>query len=501
MSETAPTTAPDEPKPTTVFVLRGLQLLVIALLFVPAIYWRGGILETESPWFIGHYLDDRGVIEKVFDPQVNDFGAYQGRELSYFFDYLDAQAFRAWMQLGQPFFISTSTFLATAALVLIQQWWIRRLLPRLHPVTSILVLLIYLSGFVRLSTDGMYYRSTKPLMVPFIVLGMSLIWYFQRESSSEGTRRHPLQLVFGSLFAIGTTISLLDRMGFYLVTVAMVLTGIHAMWRKGRWDVCLGLMAASAAGLYYNYLLGPMLIHRVNGYWPDFTFQRVKLQTLVTEPWYLVRGMRLLVEQAWFCFGNFAVLLILLATLYYGAKRLRSSDSSPALEWSRVGPPLLYALLAFAAGTLMTAIMLIRHPIIYDLDHRLWYYGLPIQAALLFPVWLGLNWYLAGASAQRTKAVNILLFCLVVSNVLSWGRYQRDLFTGQWYPVSYHQTVLLRQSLAQGDADPELSGNYVVFFAVCQALEQADGGESREPLPEMTVPLIPARPTVDPPSN
>ncbi|MBX3414558.1 MAG: hypothetical protein KF708_17860 [Pirellulales bacterium] len=489
----------EQPQPGGGLVLRALRLSVVVLLVVPAIYWHGGVLETESPWFISHYLDYRGIAAKVFDPHTNDFNAYQGRELSYFFDYLDAQVFRVWLQMGYPLFIATSTFLATVSLVLVHQLWIGRLLPRLPPVTSILVLLVYLTGFVRLSTDGMYYRSTKPLMVPLIVLGMSLVWYFQQRPR-DGVARRAMWWAVVSLYTIGTAISLLDRMGFYLVTVSAALTAIHAVWRKGHWDVCLALMASSATGLLYNYVLGPQLIFWINGYRPDFSYQRVDLMRIVTEPWHLAQGSLLLVEQAWLGFGNYALLLALLLMLTALAIVLKRRGI-PRHRWTAFVPPLLYSCLASVAGAFMLAVMVVRHPAIYDVDHRLWYYGLPIQATLLFPVWLGLNWFLEGSSARRALLVNVVLVGLVASNLLSWGRYRRELFAGEWYHVSYGQTELLRRSLQQESLDPNLGGNYVTLYYVCLLFDSASRPPGERNMPPAIAPLRPPAPAGSTPRN
>jgi hypothetical protein len=53
----------------------------------------GGYLHWESSAFLLNYTADRPLLNIIFDPQKNDWGLYQCRELSYFFDYLDAKSF------------------------------------------------------------------------------------------------------------------------------------------------------------------------------------------------------------------------------------------------------------------------------------------------------------------------------------------------------------------------------------------------------------------------
>ena len=76
------------------------RALVAAAILAPAWYWDGGLIEIEALEFIRHYLDPRGLLQKVFDPYTNDLGTYQARELSYFFDYLDARVFNVLIARG-----------------------------------------------------------------------------------------------------------------------------------------------------------------------------------------------------------------------------------------------------------------------------------------------------------------------------------------------------------------------------------------------------------------
>lgn len=456
---------------------RALQLLAVALLIAPVIYWQGGVLLPETTWFITHYLDDRGLVQKVFDPDVNDFEAYQGRELSYFFDYLDAQVFRELLGRGFVLFVAASSLLASAALVLVHQCFTRRLLPKLDRVTSILVLLLFLSGFVHISTDGVLYRSAKPLLAPLVLLSMTLVWYFhQPRQGKPWTRIHGM-VAFLSLFVLGSAMCLLDRIGFFFVTLAAGLAYLHCMLQRGRWSVFLGLAAASGFGVFYNRVLGPALIHRVNGYWPKFEYQQLEASRLATEPMHLARGCFLMLEQIWLFFGNYALLIgIVAACVCLASWFRRDRTAQPAVRPASL-LPVLYALLAFAALSLMFALMHIRHPAIYAVDHRLSYFGVPIQAALIFPTMLCLGWFLEGASSRRVLAVNAILLILVVSNLASWDRYYRQVLTAEWGPFAYRQTAALRRSLEQGTPEAELRAPYAAFYRDCVQYSSAEGVE------------------------
>ena len=65
-----------------------LCCMVVPLFKLALLEW--GAPDPETALFLEQYLAGRGVLESVFDPLRNDWGFYQGRELSYFFDRLDA---------------------------------------------------------------------------------------------------------------------------------------------------------------------------------------------------------------------------------------------------------------------------------------------------------------------------------------------------------------------------------------------------------------------------
>jgi hypothetical protein len=136
---------------------------VAAAIVAPLWYWSGGLLELEATEFIEQYLDSRGVLQKVFDPQTNDLGTYQAREFSYFIDYLDAQVFGTLLGLDWPLFVPTSTVAASLLTVVVFVAAARRY--ALPALTTSLLALVYFSSYTHLVTMGMFYRSAKPALV------------------------------------------------------------------------------------------------------------------------------------------------------------------------------------------------------------------------------------------------------------------------------------------------------------------------------------------------
>ena len=79
-----------EAKPRNRFLATACAVLAGLCVLIPAAFWKGGVLDGEAIMFVINYADDRTPLQKVFNPQLNDFNTFQARELSFLFDYLDA---------------------------------------------------------------------------------------------------------------------------------------------------------------------------------------------------------------------------------------------------------------------------------------------------------------------------------------------------------------------------------------------------------------------------
>src|SRR5687768_12405495 len=102
--------AEEAPSRAARFARGYLPPMVLALVATVVVirFWNGGTLEHEALTFISNYTADQSLLKKVFDPHANDFGTYQARELSYFFDYLDANIHQSIVARYAPaFFIPT----------------------------------------------------------------------------------------------------------------------------------------------------------------------------------------------------------------------------------------------------------------------------------------------------------------------------------------------------------------------------------------------------------
>jgi hypothetical protein len=442
----------------TVALVLVLILCALVAFVIPFWYWDGGLIEIEGTQFIRQYLDGRsGLLRIVFDPHANDLGTFQARELSFLFDYLDARAFGVRLAWDSPSFVPLSALLsglltmAMCLLALARQ-------PRVVQLTGSCVLLVYLTNYVNVVTMGMHYRSTKVLLAP-VLLGTTL--YVARLFDGQRRRWAPL-----GVFVLFCIMSLLDRQGFFYAVLGLGVVIVLAVTRVREWPVALAGAAAVGFMIFYNVVLGPFLVERINGYVPNAEYQQLPLRDLLVNPAIVLHACELLIQAGAAFFGGLPLWVfggaLVLAGVWAVMRRRAVSRTVVVLS----------ALLLFGEIAL-ASLMIVRHPPVYDYyDHRIWYYPLPLQAMVL-GLLIVLSKLVVRGSIRRTAVALVLLGAIVVSNVAHWNDYRRAQLRSRWFPVVYAQTSALKASLTDGRARPSLSPEYEALYEVCLRLSPA----------------------------
>jgi hypothetical protein len=435
-----------------------------ACILAPFFYWHGGVLETEATQFIPHYLDGRSLLEQVFDPRRNDFGAYQARELSYLLDWADARFFDALLARGAVVFVPLSAVLSAVLAAVVFQAGGRRVMPRVDPVAAALVLLLYLSSFTFLITVGVYYRSGKVWAVPVLLALLFTLLHLLRDESA-GRRAFAVVLIL-SLVA-----SLLDRQGFFFVLVALVVTGAWALRRPAARPAATALAVAAALAESYNRWLAPAIINRLNGYWPRFKYQDISAWAPLRKPVRLREAVEVMGDSVSMVLGS-------LPTWACAAV----SAVALALWLARRRPWASAATVAFVAlsQVYMFGLMIARHRPVYEFhDHHLWYYPLLFQVLIVVGLLFAVEGLTPGLSTAGLWALRGVLLALVVSNVWHWPRYRAAM--GPWFPHVYEQSELLKQSLRDRRQQPGLMADERGFYDALAARHTEPAGGPTPP--------------------
>ena len=444
-------------------------------LAAPVWLWHGGVLEAEAVRFITHYTSSRPLLEKVFDSATNDFGTYQARELSYFVDYLDAQFYALLVaRFDVTLFVPLSSMVASVLFVGALLAGIYRTMPNIGTWAATWLAACLVSSFEFLSTMGVFYRSSKPLLAVAVVTFLFHVRNVQRKRSLSARERPGdarrdrwialVLLVFGGL---------IDRQGVFYVGLAGLVLLIHYRATRELGDL-LGVVAISAGILIsYNLGIAPVVTYALNGYWPDFSYQLVHPGRALS-PRYLWVATHLLLENIAGVFGGWRPATSVLVSgftlaSYFVARRLT------------VSRPVRYAALVLAGQIVMFALMSFRHPPIYEwVDHRHWYYPLPFIGTVVFGLAAWLDWVTPRLRPSGRRITAAALLLAVIGNIAALGHMRTIMEGGPWFGPVFAQSEWLKASLRSGQADPRLHAEYRSFFDVERARRGRVRPTSRE---------------------
>jgi hypothetical protein len=475
MEET--TITPVEPKRGNAFLAWACGLLTMLCLFIPAVFWQGGVLEGEAISFIIGHTGDQTLLQKVFNTQLNDFDTFQARELSFFFDYLDANFYRFLLRhFDVGFFIPLSALVSSVLIVLLYRIGVRRTLPGVDRLTAELSLLPFLTGFVFISTMGVFYRSGKPLLAPVLLaLMFHILRTAQLRAGNSNPERRWVLVTRRSLVAFGLLLiaALLDRQGFFYGLIAFSVLLVHFLFTRKLKDLLIASGAAAIVAVLYNLVLGPAIVWAVHSYRVDFFYQRIPAEDLARLPVHSLKAIRLLLENVAAMLGGYyvvgyLVLLVVTAWSVWKAvavfkERAPGSFRERYASGARLG--IIYALMVFVLQIVMFALMLARHRFIYDwVDHWYWYYSLPFLMTVLVGLALLLNAVLPRLDPVQRRVLRMALLLIAISNLLHLPANRKLMLSSQWFSQEYPLSEMLKASIRNHYRHPDLDEEYTRFF-------------------------------------
>ena len=445
--------------------------------FLPAAFWKGGVLEGEAITFVINHTDDRTPLQKIFSPRHNDFNTYQARELSFLFDYLDANFYLFLLRkFDVAFFIPLSAIVSSLLIIFIYRRGVRRTLPGIDRLTGELSLLPFLTCFVFVSSMGLFYRSGKPLLAPVV---LALLFHIFRTAQSRvrgsieengwGMVNRRSLITLGLLFVA----ALFDRQGYFYVLIAFSVLLLHFLLTRKLKDLLIAAAAAAVLGHLWNIVLGPAIIWAVNYEPADFSYQRIPKEELANLPVHSLRATRLLLANVATMLGGYYVIGYLVVATITGWLIWRAiifhKRQTPGKLRERYtsGESLavIYALLVLALQIVMFALMNARHPYIYAwVDHWYWYYPLPFLMTALFGLALLLNALLPRLGALARRSARVALVVIVASNLLHLPDYRKLMLSSHWFGPIYGLSEALKASIGDRSPRPDLGTEFTRFF-------------------------------------
>lgn len=444
-------------------------LLPVVLILHAIMFWGRGIIDSEAMEFVLNYLLKRPFLVQIFDPAINDWGAYQARELSYVFDFIDARVFAFLLDRGVLVFVPLSGVLGLGVFSAIYIVGMRKVF-HLNGATTSMLLALFVSCIVVQASTPILYRSSKIILsIALLTFLFGTCWLLKLDRRRLTWRKGTALVLLGILMA------LCDRQGFYYLISATVV--LLALWSIAKLQTpsvrrpylyIIGLnIAAIGLAIGYNRILAPQFIHALNGYWPNFSYENLPWSKLF-DPTLIPKAWSLFQQQISFFFGNisFAALALIAAIVALLLARQR-----PDVFKSHLGT-IIASIVSIVAIIGLLAVMVARHPPVYSVpDHSYWYYTLTIHVVILFGLSLWLSLFSAEWRAKSHFFFYSVIAILIASNVVGYAQQRQIMIhsTG-WFEEQYmHSQTLVSQFATSPPKRDQLLSNQRDLFLDDQA--------------------------------
>ncbi len=433
-------------------------VLPLALFFHALAFWGKGVIDEEATTFVINYLAKRPFLQMILDPNLNDWGSFQARELAYVFDRMDARVF-TWVLVDRHtlLFVPLSSVLSLLAIAAVYLAGATRVL-RLDRITSLLLLALFLSCIVTQASTPVLYRSSKMLLS---VAALAFLFLLITVVASVDVPRVGRATV---LVVLGVLMSMCDRQGYAFLLAST--TVVAFLWLRDRvlgtdtprayGTAAIAAAAATLGAILYNNVTAPNAILLANGYWPDMSYEDIPFERfnalLARDAWAMFRG------QVSFFFGNLPFWAVcVMGLLVWTAVVVRRPDPSPRPGVLRLltGTGLVVTCAIAGALLVLIAVMGMRHPPVFQIvDHAYWYYTLSMQAILLFAASLAVTQLLERGSATLRGYVWLALLAMIAGNAAHYPA-QRQLMeaSGDWFGKQHAFAQLYARAFEAAERD------------------------------------------------
>ena len=373
-------------------VLGGILLLQ---LFIQA----GGSSHTESNCFLMLYNFTPDLLKTIFDPLRTDWNLYQGRELSYFIDSIDARFIGWCIKHHMAHFYSLSAVLAAMAILIVQQWGFACGFPKINCWTALGISAIW--QLVPCNFFHHFFRCGKPLTalgITVVLFSMRVLWVNERRENRIAAKT--LMIIYAFI------LPLIDRQGIFLLAA---LTAFSAMAYSVYDDkekkalfrtVAVCGVGSIAVSTLLNVFIVPKIIYVLNGYIPSFEYQKMPFTAIFD----FYGTIYFLIDNIGFWFSGFDNCGVIIVFLLFWVMWLlfRKKDYSALILIAYV----------FCVLGAMANLMMFRHRLLImdGVSHSS--YFMPFAAVLIFLL------AVITESFDWQKVIAGLFFCALISQTV-----------------------------------------------------------------------------------
>ena len=409
-------------------------LLLVGLAVIASVtYHSRGWLWAEPDLYIVDHLSDRSFVSKILCPSALDALYYQGRPLNYFLEFIDAHFIYYCTLAGQPHFLSLTSYLCLAGACLVNWHYARKILG-LDPSLLLLSLLLFWTTPV-IFLGGVHFRSGKSGVA---LLSTLLIWRLVAHLR-QGAPQAAIPFKWrhcGEIFLLVLAACLMDPQGGYISIGCLVTVGAFLLTdrRQVALPICLAAGSALALSLLWVRIVGPYLIHHVNGFDVSFSYGQMRWRSVGQHMWqtivgfYLWEGMTLVLDSIRFYLGNIHRVLtaFVLGFAAYVAHRTTTPIAAAwRLPWMpRLGVGFLGVATWFVLAIALNAVFLVMLPGGDEDLRRTLYVRIPMAMLVLLGATFFVHRLHASGLVSRA-ALRGILIALLVSNVVAIPSHNR----------------------------------------------------------------------------
>ena len=408
---------------------------------------HGSYLYIESAMFLHNLLGPRPFLVKIFDPTGNEIVGYHARELSYFFNWIDAQFIYYSTRLGYPHFFSLLHIVGLSLIAGFNVFYARRQFGKGFTRVAVLLSALFLTAPAIFLSNN-FLRTSKIVVATTLFF---LLWRLVALVSRplERPSRPRLAKLAAWTFALGAVTSLSDEQGVFLLALFLGFAAV-ACWSRPRGkraeSACFAaaLLAALASYACYNLYLGPRIIAALGNDLGAYHYQQVNVVSALADGANLKEAWGLLMDTLGFQFGSLDFMthassgnraagfypfstLIALALLSGLALPLLALRGKPQQGRPVEAFPFAAALTAGAALVVMFAVMIQRHPPVLWESVRRGYYWIPCAMLVLVAAAFAAGY---SSRVRGTSVLEAALLGILLLNVAELPAHRRFMEVG-----------------------------------------------------------------------